>query len=153
MYLELLWFALLRSLSSYFLNWFYFVLPWVWFLSRSKRRAAHWISLGKQVENEKSQCITKHHASSCSNFHRVKCMNLFGKIFWLKFALNEATNFISRRFGLTTFFKTVCFHTGQDQKLNTTKGWWKLRESFHPPFTLRINYIKEKEKLRAKSWC
>ena len=89
-----------------------------------------------------SQCIAKHHATSCSNFNRVKMYELFGKIIWLKFALIEATNFISRRFGLMTFFKTVCFHTGQDKNSNTMKGWWKLRESFHPPFTLRTNYIK-----------
>ena len=68
----------------------------------------------------------------------------------LKFALIEATNFISRRFGLMTFFKTVCFHTGQDKNLFTTKGWWKLRESFHPPFTLEINYIKWKEKIKGQ---
>ena len=75
---------------------------------------------------------------------------MFGKIIWLKFALIEATNFISRRFGLTTFFKTVCFHTGQDKNSNTMKGWWKLRESFHPPFTLEINYIKWKEKIKGQ---
>ena len=46
---------------------------------------------------------------------------MFGKIFWLKFALIEATNFIGQRFGLMTFFKTVCFHTGQDKNLNTMK--------------------------------
>ena len=144
------WYQLLRCLSCWFLNCFSFLSSWVWFLSRSKRRAAHWISLGEQVMKRKSQCIAKHHASSCSNFHRVKMYILWGKIFWLKFALIEATNFISRRFGLMTFFKTVCFHTGQDKNLFTTKGWWKLRESFHPPFTLEINYIKWKEKIKGQ---
>ena len=71
---------------------------------------------------------------------------MFGKIIWLKLALIEATNFISRHFVLMTFFKTVCFHTGQDKNQNTTKGLWKLKESFHPPFTLRINYINKRKK-------
>ena len=94
--------------------------------------------------------------SNHSFWQRVNCSRntwfrkkVFGKIIWLKLALIEATNFISRHFVLMTFFKTVCFHTGQDKNQNTTKGLWKLKESFHPPFTLRINYIKKKKnKLR-----
>ena len=54
-------------------------------------------------------------------FSQSKNVYTLRKIFWLKFALIEATNFISRRFGLMTFFKTVCFHTGQDKNLNTMK--------------------------------
>ena len=86
--------------------------------------------------------------SNHSFWQRVNCSRntwfnwlrkkVFGKIIWLKLALIEATNFISRHFVLMTFFKTVCFHTRQDQKLNTIKVCWKQRKLFHPPFTLSI---------------
>ena len=115
-------------------------------VSRSKRRAAHKIKLGKTSSRRKSLCIALLRASSCSNFHRLKMNILYGKIVWLKFALIWTTIFICRRFGLMTFFKTDCFHTEQDQNYNKTKVWWKLGESFHLPITEIKSYMLHKKK-------
>ena len=117
-------------------------------VSRSKRRAAHKIKLGKTSSRRKSLCIALLRASSCSNFHRLKMNILYGKIVWLKFALIWTTIFICRRFGLMTFFKTDCFHTEQDQNYIITKVWWKLGESFHLPITEIKSYIKRKLKIK-----
>ena len=115
-----------------YLSWFW-NLVLVCSVSRSKRRAAHKISLGEQVRVEKSLCIALHRSSSCSNFHRLKTYILWGKIVWIKFAKIWLTIFISQRFGTMTFFKTDCLHTGQDENYLKTKVWWKQGESFHLP--------------------
>ena len=78
---------------------------------------------------------------------------LFGQIFWLKFALIEATNFIGRRFGLMTFFKTVCFHTGQDKNLRTTKneGLVKTEGVISSPIYIKDYLHKRKGKNKGKN--
>ena len=74
-----------------YLSWFW-NLVLVCSVSRSKRRAAHKISLGEQVRVEKSLCIALHRSSSCSNFHRLKTYILLRKNSLAKIRLELINN-------------------------------------------------------------
>ena len=105
----------------------------VWSVSRSKRRAAHKIKLGKTSWRRKSLCIASLRASSCSNFHRLKMNILYGKIVWLKLALIWITIFILSTFRSHDLFQDRLLSHWTRSKLHYYEGLVKARRVISSP--------------------